>query len=551
MFQAPPFLLFLFLTILHSHVIHASPLGEEQRHQTIHRTQHSEPTHDLAGLQEDSMLSQTKQEKDEGVQEREAPQPHPPAAEDEGDELFKDISPKALAAVLLKALNVDEGEQAPSTLGERKSLEEPKSIKDEDGLTERVRSRTRSSEKEGEDREDEKTMEEEDLESVKSLLKELEGFEPPPKREQEPPQELSPESEDLEELRELLGLEEQREEEKRSSPNTQSRLGGDEDGEKLSGVAQDLLLQYLLSGGENGEEQEEDEKETEGGEEEDYLGGDFVGGQRPLFEDEEANVQDKRSKEDDLEEVDPQTIDKLIELSSRLHLPADDVVDIINDVEKRKRRKMKKKKARDDLPGRKDRTRTPSQSWQDPPNSAYYSRRRLEKEQAWNKLPEPYWNKMSKPSWKKMSDPSWNRVSDSSWNKVSNPSWNKVSDYSWNKVSDSNWNKLSNPSWNKVSNPTWKKVSEPTWNKAQQPTWNKAQQPTWNKMFDPVPRRYRTRQDSFPNYIRPRAFQTPPRYYYKPPSPQREDYFDEDKDKQEEMENYIERILLTHPEVFQ
>ncbi|KPP69459.1 hypothetical protein Z043_111782 [Scleropages formosus] len=52
-------------------------------------------------------------------------------------------------------------------------------------------------------------------------------------------------------------------------------------------------------------------------------------------------VEDKRSEEeeDDDDDIDPQTIDKLIEISSKLHLPADDVVDIISDVEEKKKRK--------------------------------------------------------------------------------------------------------------------------------------------------------------------------------------------------------------------
>ncbi|XP_072315857.1 uncharacterized protein vgf [Eucyclogobius newberryi] len=47
--------------------------------------------------------------------------------------------------------------------------------------------------------------------------------------------------------------------------------------------------------------------------------------------------EDKRSDEQ-AQDLDPQTIDKLIEISSKLHLPADDVVDIISDVEKKKRK---------------------------------------------------------------------------------------------------------------------------------------------------------------------------------------------------------------------
>ncbi|KAM4748148.1 uncharacterized protein WCC33_005612 [Rhinophrynus dorsalis] len=648
MFQAPSFLLTLSFIILHSGFLCAVPIEEEQRHQTIHRSPHGNS--ELADLQEAPLLPRSQQEKREDVQEKASSQILPPSGAEEGDELFKDISPKALAAVLLQALNGEGEEQAPSSLGEKNPPEDPKPVKEEEeedsGLTERVRSRTRSSEKEVEETKDEKTGEEEDMESVKSLLQELEGFEPPPKREQEPVQDPSPDSDDLEELKELLGLGEQREEEKRSPSKsaleTPQSWEGEEESEKLAGVAQDLLLQYLMNGGENGGEQEEEEKEGEGGEEEeeDYQGGDLVGGQRPLFEDEEeGNIQDKRSDEDYGDEVDPQTIDKLIELSSRLHLPADDVVDIINDVEKRKRRKMKKKKARDDLPRRKDRTRTPPQSWPEAPKPAYYPRRRLEQEPFWNKMPDTTWNKVKEPSWNKVPDQSWNKVPDQSWNKVPDQSWNKVSDQSWNKVPDQswnkvsdqswnkvpdqswnkvsdqswnevsepswnkmskpgrnkitqpswnkvsesswnkaskpswnklsqqNWNKASQPSWNKMSQPSWNKVSQPSWNKVSQPSWNKVSEPSWNKVsepswykvsepkwkkvMEPAPRRYRSRPAPYTNYIRPRAFQTPPRSYYKPPAPQREDYYDEDQDKQEEMENYIERILLTHPEVFQ
>ncbi|XP_026876752.2 uncharacterized protein si:dkey-175g6.2 [Electrophorus electricus] len=56
-----------------------------------------------------------------------------------------------------------------------------------------------------------------------------------------------------------------------------------------------------------------------------------------------SNVaEDKRSNEvedSDDDAMDPETIDKLIEISSKLHLPADDVVEIIMDVEEKKKRK--------------------------------------------------------------------------------------------------------------------------------------------------------------------------------------------------------------------
>ncbi|KAG9467945.1 hypothetical protein GDO78_013994 [Eleutherodactylus coqui] len=638
MFPAPPFLLILTLTLIHAPFFHAIPVNEEQKHQPIHRATHSDAAQppQLEDHQEIPQFVKSQHEKSEGIQERATPDVQSPFSSDDEDELFKDISPKALAAVLLKALNPDDGEQTPSTTAENMSASDQQLVKEETGnreevLTERVRSRTQSSDKEETIKENKKVNEGEDMESVKSLLQELEAFDPPSKKEQDSPQEGTLESEDLQELRELLGFGEQTEEGKRSPmnpvPHSPRRLveeeaaeeEGEED-EKLANVAQDLLLQYLINGSENDDEDEEEEEEKEN--EQDYPVDDFVGGQRPLFEDEEeVNTQSKRSSDDDIDEVDPQTIDKLIELSSRLQLPADDVVDIINDVEKRKRRRMKKKKARDDFLGRKERIRNPPQSW---PDSTYYPRRKLDQqsnwnkvdtnwkkpsssnwnrnrlsestwkklsnpiwtkasksnwkkvsEPGWNKVSEPRWNKVSEPrwnkvpqsNWNKVSEPSWNKVSQPSWNKVSEPSWNKVSEPSWNKVSESSWNEVNKPIWNKVSDPSWNKMSETNWNKASEPnwsnmpdtkwnkmqeqSWNKASQPSWLKAMDPYTRRYRARPPPYTNYIRPRTFQNPPRYYYKPPFPPQDDYFDDDQDKQEEMENYIERILLTHPEVFQ
>ncbi|KAM8974195.1 neurosecretory protein VGF isoform 2-T2 [Pelodytes ibericus] len=559
MFQAPPFFLILSFNLLHSPLLHAIPVGEEQRHQSIHRDSQSESAHpfQLEGQQEVS-LARNQQETQEATEDRPEPQLRSPSAPDDGDELFKDISPKALAAVLLQALNGDGEEQTSSTLDERNPSEHQQPVKEEEtkeGLTERVRSRTRSSENEEEGSEDEKMVDGGDLESVKSLLQELEGFESPPKREQQPSQDIPPDNEDLEELRELLGLDETREEEKRTSqkPVLQSSrtMEGEENSDKLAGVAQDLLLQYLLNEGGNEEEQSEEEVDGKEDEEDDYQGDDFMGGQRPLFEDEEGgNIQDKRSTEDYGDEVDPQTIDKLIELSSRLHLPADDVVDIINDVEKRKRRRMKKKKARDDfLIGRKDRTRTPQQSWQDIPKPAYYPRRRLQQEPIWNKASQPVWNKISDSTWKKMQQPYWKKAQEPTWNRVKSSSWKN--EQKWNTFSEPNWNEVQDSKWNKMPDSKWNKVQDSKWNGVQDSNWNNMQDSNWNSILDPMPRRYRKRPSSFNNYIRPRAFQTPPRYYYKPPFSQRNDYYDEDQDKQEEMENYIERILLTHPEVFQ
>ncbi|XP_042583407.1 neurosecretory protein VGF [Cyprinus carpio] len=88
--------------------------------------------------------------------------------------------------------------------------------------------------------------------------------------------------------------------------------------EKLADIASDMLLKYIVK---------QDKKKYQ----------------------DNNGAEDKRSDEedtsDDDDDIDPQTIDKLIEISSKLHLPADDVVDIINDVEKKK-----KKDASENLP---------------------------------------------------------------------------------------------------------------------------------------------------------------------------------------------------------
>ncbi|XP_016054534.1 PREDICTED: neurosecretory protein VGF [Miniopterus natalensis] len=160
--------------------------------------------------------------------------------------------------------------------------------------------------------------------------------------------------------------------------------------ERLADLASDLLLQYLLQGGarlhglggrgllpekeRESEREEEAEQERRGGEE--RVGEDEEAAEAEaeaeeaerarqnalLFaeeEDGEAGAEDKRSQEetpghrrkdaegaeggeeedDDDEEMDPQTIDSLIELSTKLHLPADDVVSIIEEVEEKRKRK--------------------------------------------------------------------------------------------------------------------------------------------------------------------------------------------------------------------
>ncbi|KAI3375904.1 hypothetical protein L3Q82_004160 [Scortum barcoo] len=85
--------------------------------------------------------------------------------------------------------------------------------------------------------------------------------------------------------------------------------------EKLADIASDMLLRYMV-------------KQNNG---------------NKKYSSSLSNAaEDKRSDEEqevtDEEDIDPQTIDKLIEISSKLHLPADDVVDIISDVEKKKKK---------------------------------------------------------------------------------------------------------------------------------------------------------------------------------------------------------------------
>ncbi|KAM9209175.1 neurosecretory protein VGF [Dugong dugon] len=151
--------------------------------------------------------------------------------------------------------------------------------------------------------------------------------------------------------------------------------------ERLADLASDLLLQYLLQGGarqrglggrglqeeeeqerHGGEEREEEEDEEAAEAEAEAEEAERARQNALLFaeeEDGEAGAEDKRSQEetpghrrkeaegaeeggeeeDDDEEMDPQTIDSLIELSTKLHLPADDVVSIIEEVEEKRKRK--------------------------------------------------------------------------------------------------------------------------------------------------------------------------------------------------------------------
>ncbi|XP_040829754.1 neurosecretory protein VGF [Ochotona curzoniae] len=289
--------------------------------------------------------------------------------------------------------------------------------------------------------------------------------------------------------------------------------------ERLADLASDLLLQYLLQGGarqrglgsrglqETQEERESEREEAEA--EQERRGGEERVGEEDeeaaeaeaeaeeaerarqnalLFaeeeeEDGEAGAEDKRSQEetpghrrkdaegaeeggeeaDDDEEMDPQTIDSLIELSTKLHLPADDVVSIIEEVEEK--RKRKKNAPPEPMPA--PRAAAPARSPQPPP-------------------PAPAREEL--------------------------PDWNDVL-----------------------------------------PPWDREE----DEVFPPGP------YHPFPNYIRPRTLQPPRRRHYHhalPPSrysagreaqarrAQGEAEAEERRlQEQEELENYIEHVLLRRP----
>ncbi|XP_054456869.1 neurosecretory protein VGF [Anoplopoma fimbria] len=85
--------------------------------------------------------------------------------------------------------------------------------------------------------------------------------------------------------------------------------------EKLADIASDMLLRYMV-------------KQNNGNKK-------YSSSLSNAAEDKRSDEEQEVTEEDD---IDPQTIDKLIEISNKLHLPADDVVDIISDVEKKKKK---------------------------------------------------------------------------------------------------------------------------------------------------------------------------------------------------------------------
>ncbi|XP_063159008.1 neurosecretory protein VGF [Candoia aspera] len=303
------------------------------------------------------------------------------------EELFQDVDPKALAAVLLQALQVTPQTSKELPRSPKASTSEGRvqsEAKSSNVQPERQQGR-QPSEGRGQPQEEvakeaeEGVFDQQETESLESMLKELQHYGPTSKREQpshshqtlpsEPPQSTHPDGggsdthKGLEEYQQLktnmkrkapsheawAGARKLRQQQhlehqllqRRYEELAESRRQAEEarraaaEEERLADMASDLLLQYLLKDGEEDEEGQPGANAREESEEEGSKGTPL------LFEDAEDNVaEDKRSNEvpevEDDEDIDPNTIDRLIELSSKLHLPADDVIDIINDVEKKK-----------------------------------------------------------------------------------------------------------------------------------------------------------------------------------------------------------------------
>ncbi|CAM5129465.1 unnamed protein product [Natator depressus] len=408
--------------------------------------------------------------------------------EEDDDELFGDVDPKALAAALLQALG-NGGHNSPD---KRRAPDEER-VQSQSRSTSLGAGRAREQQLEEEEEEEGRDSSSQELESLQALLRELRPLGPAAKREgaqgdaghnavlkeleeyerlragtkrRAPPAEPWAGARKLRQQQQLEHqlLQRRYEELAESRRQAEEARKAAAEEERLADMASDLLLQYLLKGredeGEPGANAREEEEEEE---EEGRFRGGRAKGSPLLFEDEEGNVaEDKRSDEEEEEEdddvIDPNTIDQLIELSTKLHLPADDVIDIINDVEK------KKKEAAAVLPV-------------------------APKHQA---KPAPY-----APARPYYPAAPWRRP--------------KPDERDWNEVLHG----------------------------------------------DDYPKRYLAKQNDFSNYIQPRAFQLPP-----PPSYHRSRHLpgslaprDEtaaaSRAREDEMENYIEQVLMDHGQAFQ
>ncbi|XP_026229133.1 neurosecretory protein VGF, partial [Anabas testudineus] len=130
------------------------------------------------------------------------------------------------------------------------------------------------------------------------------------------------EGEELEEFEEKEESLSHMEEEARARAEKQEVLRQQEEAERareeeqrLADIASDMLLQYM------------------GRKQQPYM--------KPRQKSSMGAAEDKRSEEvlPDEDDLDQQMIDRLIEISSKLHLPADDVIEIISDVEEKKKKR--------------------------------------------------------------------------------------------------------------------------------------------------------------------------------------------------------------------
>ncbi|XP_067828051.1 neurosecretory protein VGF-like [Heptranchias perlo] len=538
--RSPTALVLVTITLLCLGSIGAAPLNEETHGEHLHQTKPKESgqiphsLHDQgeATFAEDMKTPEGQIETVKSYQIRSAPISHPNVAHEPSydDDLFKDMDAKTLAAILLQALKVDE------TKPENKGQEEPKrhsgsalssldygspepsdEIKRNDDLAENVKSRTKVTKTErshvSEDRmpesedldwteKDEGRLTPENVEKLESMLQELEKYSAATKRERSntaqrslpkynTKDEESKENDvlrDLDAFEELVGRKQKYSDYEESEEDAKDRMeypneyeGEDLGGqgareankkkieeEKMADMASDLLLKYLL-------------KEEDGEEEENNARGSSPKDEKKKgaveSEEEAENVsEEKRSDEDEDDGIDPQTIDRLIEISSKLHLPADDVIDIINDVEKKRKDSTERVESKHRAPSR-DRFKSPP-ARPDLRENNYLPRHRAEKSRHRGNDQMTLQDLMGTDN---------------------------ALDYEGMPLS--------------------------------------------------IPRRYRPKPNAYPNYIRPRiSHQRQRPYYYQPPPSlfRNEDYYDDEtQDNEEELENYIEKILLKHPEVFQ
>ncbi|XP_068580841.1 neurosecretory protein VGF [Cebidichthys violaceus] len=133
----------------------------------------------------------------------------------------------------------------------------------------------------------------------------MEEDEPQDEEEEEDEEVLSPEEE------EAQAKAEQEEMRRQAAEAQKAKM----EEEKLADIASDMLLRYMV-------------KQNNGNKK-------YSSSLSNAAEDKRSDEEQEVTEEDD---IDPQTIDKLIEISNKLHLPADDVVDIISDVEKKKKK---------------------------------------------------------------------------------------------------------------------------------------------------------------------------------------------------------------------